>query len=535
MKGLKKMKVVIIGGGTAGVSAATHLRRKNEKAEIIIIEKSSEFAVAACGLPSLLSGKIKDKDDIIGATVLQMKYIFNVEVKLNTEVLTIDKLEHELNLSTGEKLSYDKLIIAAGSLQLRPDIVGILGDNIFTMHNIYSTQRIIDYFWGLNAKRVVILGGGKVGLAVAEALLAHNAKITIIDKASHILSALDYDFASIVKQKLEQPNLTIITNTTVKEFLPDKAILSNGTKLKYDMAIVAAGSKSEMRLPIMADIDIGETGGIIVDEHMQTSMKDIYACGDNAELKDIVSNLPFRLDDAAFAVRGAKIAADNATEIDMRLGGALRNQAWEFMGYVIGITGCNEDDLNRAGIAYHKLYFTQDNSEAYGGQPQPMYMKLLFGIDGKILGFQIIGKKCTYARLNVVAAIIKQRGNVQDLSEMPMAYFPSLTKARDGINHMGSLAVEMVSERLKTISIDDLDEEDILLNVCAAENFKQNDKHLAINIPLANLRQSLSKIPKNNKIAITCNGGYAAYLAYCILVQSGFNQVFWVNSADIWQ
>ncbi len=529
------MKVVIIGGGTAGVSAATHLRRKNEKAEITIIEKSGEFAVASCGLPSLLSGKIKDKDDIIGATVLQMKYIFNVEVKLNTEVLTINELEHKLNLNTGEKITYDKLIIAAGSLQLRPDIAGILGDNIFTLHNIYSTQRIIDYFWGLNATRVLILGGGKIGLAVAEALLANNAKVVIVDKASHILSALDYDFASMVKQKLEHHNLTILTNTTVKEFLPDKAILSNGTKLKYDMAIVAAGNKSEMKLPIMADIEIGETGGIIVDEHMQTSIEDILACGDNAELVDMITNMRFRLDDATSAVRTAKVAADNATGIDTRLGGALRNQVWEIMGYVIGIAGCNEDELNRAGIAYHKLYFTQDNSEAYGGQSQPMYMKLLFGIDGKILGFQIIGKKCTYARLNVVAAIMKQRGNVQDLSEMPMAYFPSLTKARDGINNMGALAVEMVFERLKTTGIDDLDEDDVLLNVSAAENFKQNDRHPALNIPLANLRHDLNKLPKNKKIAVTCNGGYAAYLAYCILIQSDFNQVFWVNSDAVWQ
>lgn len=529
------MRIVIIGGGSAGVSAATHLRRRDENAEIIIVEKTDEFAVAACGLPYLLAGKIKDKDDVVGATVSQMQQIFKVDVRLNTEVLTIDPMEKLLNLSGGQKLKYDRLIIAAGGLQLRPDISGILADNIFTLHSLYSTQKIIDYFWGLNAKKVIILGGGKIGLRVAQALLENQAKITLVDKQAHILSDLDYDFATLVKQKLEEKGLTVLTNTTVKEFLPDKAVLSNGSKIKYDLAIVAAGNKSEVRLPIMTDIEIGETGGILVDNYMQTSIEDVLACGDNVQLDDLVTTMPIRISDGALAVRTAKIAADNAIGIQSRMGSVLKNQVLEIFDYIIGVCGCNEDELKQAGIPFHKLYFRQENGESYLQTSQPMYMKLLFGLDGKILGFQIMGTHGVYARLNVVAAMMTHLGSVQDLAEMPMAYFPALAKAKDAINNIGTLALEISFERLRTTTADDLEEDDVLLNVCAADKFTQNGKHQAINIPLAVLRQNLTSLPKNKKIIVTCNGGYAAYLAYCILTQRGFERVFLLNSPALWQ
>lgn len=529
------MRVVIIGGSSAGVSAATHLRRRDENAEIIIIERSNEFAVAACGLPYLLAGKIKDKDDIIGASVAQMQQIFKVDVRLNTEVLTINPHDKQLNLSGNQTLDYDQLIIAAGGLQLRPDIPGILADNIFTMHSLYSTQKIIDYFWGLNAKRVLILGGGKIGLRAAQALLENQAKVTLVDNASHILSDLDYDFALMVQQKLEQKGLTILTNTSVKEFLPDKAVLSNGTKIKYDIAIIATGNKSEVRLPIMTDIEIGETGGIIVNNYMQTSIDDILACGDNIQVDDLITNMPIRISNASLAVRSAKIAADNAVGIQSRLGAVLKNQVLKVFDYVIGAAGCNEDDLKKAGIPYHKLYFAMENGESYVETSQKMRFKLLFGLDGKILGFQAMGKEGIFGRLNVVAAIMNYQGSVQELAEMPIAYFPELSRAKDALNDMGSLALEISFERLRVTTSDDLKTDDVILNVCAADRFKQRGGHQAINIPLAALRKNLTSLPKNKKIIVTCNGGYASYLAYCILTQRGFDRVFLLNSPEIWQ
>lgn len=529
------MRTVIIGGGSAGISAATHLRRNDEKAEIIVIERSGEFALSACGLPYLLSGKIKNAEDLTGASAEQMKRIFNIDIRLNTEVLTIEPELKQLILTGGKTLTYDKLVVAAGGLQLRPDIAGVLSDNIFTLNSLYSAQKISDYFYGLEAKYVLVLGGGYIGLRAAEALLQNGAKVTVIDKAAHILSEFDHDFATLAKQKLETKGLKILTGTTVKEFLPDTAVLSNGSRLRYDVAVIATGNKSEVKLPIMADIDIGETGGIVVNEQMMTSVADIFACGDNIEIKDLISNLPARPDSAPPVVRSAKIAADNICGIPSRMNTVLRNQIVKLFDYVLGICGCNEEELKRSGIVYHRLYLTMDNCENYLNSAQKMFMKLLFKTDGLILGFQIMGKAGVDTRLNAVAALMMQNGTVKQMENMPVAYFPEFAKATDAVNVLGSMAYDIITKRLNTADIYDLQENDVLLDVCGQNKFKQFAKGENTVIPLPALRDNLKHLPKNKRIVIACINGYAAYLAYCILRGNGFDNIVLLNSPNIWQ
>ena len=529
------MRTVIIGGGSAGVAAAVHLRRKDENAEITIIEKSDEFAVAACGLPYMLAGKIQSKDELIGASTAEMHAIFNIDVRLQTEVLNINAEQKSLSLSGGEKLNYDKLIIAAGALQLRPDIPGILADNIFTLHNLHSAQKIIDYFHGLNAKNVIILGGGIIGLRTAEALFDNGARITLIENGAHILSDADYDFAQLVQQKLKRPKFNIITNTSIKEFLPDRAVLGNGTKIKYDMAVIAAGSKSENRLPIMTGIDLGETGGISVNTYMQTSKPDIFACGDNAETTSLIDHAALRINDASPVLRSAKTAADNAAGIMTRMNGILENRIVKVFDYVIGKTGCNEDELKRADIPYHRLYLATGNGENYLPTSEKLYMKLLFGINGKILGLQIMGKTGVFSRLNTVAALIFKGATVQDMADMPAAYFPEFSRAKDALNILGTLAVDICFGSLKTADADKLSGSEILLNVCPPQRFRPAPDKPALNIPLSALRENLSLLPRNKKIIVCGNGGYDAYLAYCILTQRGFGRVFLLNSPDSWR
>ena len=529
------MRTVIIGGGSAGISAATHLRRNDEKTEIIIVERSGEFAVSTCGLPYLLSGRLKNAEDLNGASAEQIKRIFNINVRLNTEVLTINPELKQLTLTDGETLTYDKLLIAAGGLQLRPDIAGVLSDTVFTLNSLSSAQKISDYFHGLGAKYVLVLGGGYIGLRAAEALLENGAKVTVVDKASHILSEFDNDFATLVKQKLEAKGLKILTGTTVREFLPDTAVLSNGSRLRYDIAIIATGNKSEVKLPIMADINIGETGGIVVNEQMMTSVADIFACGDNIETKDLISHLPARPNSASQVVRSAKIAADNICGIPSRMNTVLRNQIVKLFDYVIGICGCNEEELNRADIAYHRLYLTMDNCENYLTSAQKMFMKLLFGTDGRILGFQIMGKSGVDTRLNLVASLILQNGTVKQLENMPMAYFPEFSKATDAVNVPGSLAYDIIAKRLNTADIYDLQESDVLLDVCGQNKFKQFARGENPVIPLPALRDNLKHLPKHKRIVIACANGYAAYLAYCILRGNGFGNIVLLNSPNIWQ
>jgi len=529
------MKVVIIGGGSAGVSAATHLRRCDENAEIVIIEKSGEFAVSTCGLPYVLSGKIKDKDDVVGASVAQMQRIFQIDVKLNTEVLAIKPKSKELLLSDSKKIDYDKLVIATGAMQLRPDIKGIMQDNIFTLGNLLSARRIVDYFVGLNVKNVVVLGGGYIGLRAAEALALQGARVTVIENISHILNGWDHDFATFVKNKLEAKGLFFFVNTSIKEFLPKKIVLSNGEILNFDMAVIATGNSSTIKLPIMADIQIGQTGGIIVDEFMQTSVKDIFACGENVELENMVSKLPMRIADASLIVHSAKIAADNICGISSVMQSAIKNYVVRIYDYVIGFCGCNEDELRQAGIPFYKLYFSQRNGELYIDETTPINCKLLFATDGKILGAQLMGKNGVDVRLNIIASLIINGGFVKDLIKIVIAYFPDMAKAKDLLNNLGTMAEKIVKKEIKIIDIENVEEQDVLLNVCMPSNFRYFSKAKVINIPLPALRGNLSEIPRKRKIILSCSTGYTAYIAYCLLTQRGFRDVYLLNSPNVWQ
>ncbi len=528
------MQVVIIGGGSAGVSAATHLRRIDENAEITIIEKSGEFAVSTCGLPYVLSGKVSEYDDIVGATVAQMQRIFQINVKLNTEVLTINPEKKEILLSDNKTISYDKLIIATGSLQLRPDIKGILNDNIFSLNSLLSAIRISDFFKGLEANNVLVLGGGYIGLRAAEALVNQNANVIVVENNRQILSGWDEDFAQMVKQKLETRGLSFFTQTSVKEFLPNKALLTNGEIINFDMAIVATGNKSTVKLPIMSNIEIGESGGIKVNEFMQTSVEDIFACGENIEIANKINGMPMRLADAALVVRSAKTAADNLQDPQTVFKSGLKNYIVKLFDYVVGFCGCNEKELKDAKIAYHKLYFAQSNGELYTKNTSPINCKLLFGYDGKILGFQIFGKRGVNSRLNTVAGIMSMDGNIDDLANLPVAYFPEFAKAKDLLNNLGTIARQIAFEKLKTITLENLTENDILLNVCMPSSFRHFTKARVMNIPLPALRSNLNEIPRRQRVALSCTTGYTAYIAYCLLKQRGFNQIFLLNTPETW-
>ena len=529
------MRVVIIGGGTAGVSVATHLRRKDENAEIIILEKSDEFAISSCGLPYILSNTLNAKDDVIGATVAQMQRIFQIDVKINTEVLTINPETKQITLANKTSLAYDKLVITTGALQLRPDIKGILSGNIFSLNSLLSAQRINDYFKAIEAQNILVLGGGFIGLRAAEALTNSNTKVNIIDKSSHILSDFDYDFATRVKQKLSTSRVHFYTNTSINEFASKKALLSNGESLSYDMAIISTGNYPLVKLPILSDIELNNNGSIKVDEYLQTSITDIYACGENIEIRNIVSNKEMPINDATLVVRSAKVVAENITGNKTKFTHALKNYILNVFGYTIGICGCNEDELKAAGIPFHKLYFSQTNGEIYLKSSAFINAKLLFGYDGKILGAQLMGKKGVDKRLNIIAAIINHGGKIDELAELVMAYFPEFSKAKDMLNNMGTLAQEMMNNELKTLALDELNKEDILLNVCMPSSVKYFSRAKILHLPLAAIRSNLSEIPRNKRIILACATGYTAYIAYCLLKQRGFNELYLLNSEEVWK
>lgn len=527
------MKTVIIGGGSAGMAAATRLRRIDENAEIVILEKSNSFAVAACGLTYLLAGQIKDKDDLIGATVEQMRNIFKIEVKLNHEVIGIDRGEKKLLIENRKPETFDKLIIATGALQLRPDIPGILGDNIFTIRSLESIERIRDYYLGTQASRVLILGAGNIGIETAEAFVQLKAKVTLVDSSNHILPYFDADMTTAVEQELLRLGIKLHLGKKITAFEDGTARLNDGSKVKYDMAIIATGVKPDVKLPVMADIEIGETGGIRVNKYMQTNDADIYACGDNVEVINHITGVAERWPNASCALKQARAAADNICGRNTVFENIVGTNICKIFDYTAAIAGCNEQTLRETGIKYRKLYLQQANHPSYYPDAELMAMKLLFADDGRILGLQMIGKAGIAERINTVSALIKHNAGVKDLISAEIAYAPPYSLAKDALNNLGSLAGEVLEGKLRLIYDEELTADVLPVAVCQPTVFARGHLPGALNFPLASLRENIISLPRDKKIALYCGRGYGAYLAYCILAQRGFDNVYLLNSPGV--
>ncbi len=526
------MKTVIIGGGSAGMAAATRLRRIDENAEIVVVEKSDSFAVAACGLTYLLSGLIKKQDELIGATIEQMRSIFRIEVKLNHEVIAINREEKRLLIENRTAETYDKLIIATGALQLRPDIAGILGDNIFTIRSLESIERIRDYYLGTKASRVLILGAGSIGLETAEAFVKLKARVTIVDMNSHILPYFDPEMTSPAEQELLRQGIELHLNKKITAFEDSVARLDDGSRVKFDMAIIATGVKPDVKLPVTADIEVGKNGGIRVNRQMQTNDDDIYACGDNAEIINLVTQKAERWPNASAALKQARTAADNICGRDTKFESFVGTNICKIFDYTAATTGCNEEQLHEAGIKYRKLYLSQADHASYYPGAELMKMKLLFAEDGRILGLQMVGKAGIAERINVVSALIRQNATVEDLAFCEIAYAPPFSLAKDALNNLGSMAAEILDGRLRLIYAEELSEDVLPVAVCEPESFARVHLPGAVNFPLASLRENLTSLPRSRKIALYCGRGYGAYLAYCILAQRGFDNVYLLNTPN---
>jgi len=528
------MHIVIIGGSLNAITAAAHLRRESEKNRITIIAKSTELGNAVCGIPDFLQGNITDINDLKAASPQLLQKVFNLELLLDIDILQINSKIKILHLSNKRKLPYDKLIFATSPLHLRPDIKGILGDNIFTLHNTEAARRVNDYFWGMKAQKIIILGGSRLGIQTAAAFAANNAKVTIIEKSPHLLSYVDAEFASLVQKKLIENSIKVLTSTTVKEFYPHYVILSDGSRHNYDMAIITTGSHNEVRLPVTADIKLGESGGIKVNEFMQTNIKDIFACGENIELNNSITGLPFRIRNASLASQTAKMAADSIMKNPSHLPLIFNNEIIEFFDYYLGICGCSEEELTQADITCHKVYLNTELSENYISPPSSIKMKLIFTDQGNILGAQIFGSRGVFTRLNIIAALMQKKGKVSDLVEFYPAYLPSLARTKDSLNILGSLACAIQTGDLKIIAFEDLQKSNILINLGPVLSIKVPPSIDVINLPFSQFRSKASALPKNQIIVLYCPNGYSAYLAYCLLHSLGFNNVFLLNSSFEW-
>ncbi len=520
------MKIVIIGGGTSGIAVATHLRRMNEKAKIVILEKNNGFAHIRSMLPYLLFGDIVSSNDIIAASVEQMQRIFNIKVKTNHEVYKIDHKNKKVFIKGKPTETYDKLVIATGSLQARPNIDGVLSEGIFDFKSVNDVNNIKKYLSDNPVQNIVIIGSNKLALKLALGFAKQNFSVSVITKEDFVLPMFDNDIISELDDFIAKMSITIYTASEICSFANNQITLKNNISVDYDLAIFAPEQTPNSVLAANSELKIGKHNGVITNEYMQTDNDDIYACGSVVEAKDKITGKNCIPINSSYATKQAKVVADHICNIAKPINAFIDCEIINLQNIIIGRCGANEKDLQKNNIPYHKIFLRHyDKSLCFADTKQNVF-KLLFSAQGKILGLQICGEHGISERINAVWVQIMHNGDIYDLINEIIAFDDPLNMPKDPLNTLGSLAKEIVEGRLKTISISELKENMFLMDTRSQHNFEHDHLPNAVNLPLNAIRDNLHSIPKDKKIVLYCNRGYGAYLAYRILSQNGFNNLF---------
>ncbi len=533
------MKVVIVGGVAGGASAAARLRRLDEKIEIVILERGAYISYANCGLPYYLSGKIQKEEDLVVQTPELLGKRFNLDIRTNQEVMEINQIKKTIlikdqikNKTYEEK--YDKLLLSPGAKPFIPPIKGLDTDKVFSLRDIPDVLAIKEFLEKKNPKRVVIFGAGYIGIEIAENLKKAGFIVTIIELMDQILGPLDYEMATLVHQHLKEKEVEFYLSDPVQSIEHDGScqilILASGKKIKTDMIIMGVGVRPEIGLAKDAGLDIGTTGGIKVNEYLQTSDPDIYAVGDAIEVLDYISGSAALIPLAGPANKQGRTAAGNILGERSVYNGTQGSSIIKVFDITIATTGNNEKLLKRNKITYQKSYTHSPSHAGYYPGASPISLKILFSPDdGKILGAQAVGKEGVDKRIDVIATAIRAGLSVSDLENLELCYAPPYGSAKDPVNMAGYVANNIIKGDVDIFHWDEFEQHDlnncIILDVRKPDECEEGIIESAINIPLDELRDRLGELDNNKMILIYCQVGLRGYLAYRILKLNGFSKV----------
>ncbi len=542
-------KLVIIGGVAGGASAAARARRLDEQAQIIVFERDSFISFANCGLPYHIGGDIKDRQALLVQTPESMKARFNLDIRIRSEVIDIDAANKEVvvkNLANGEEYreSYDDLILSPGSSPIMPPIPGINSPGVFGLRNIPDMDHIIRFINAEVPKSALVVGGGYIGIEMAEALIHRGLETTLVEMADQILSPLDVEMASPLHQEMRRNGVRMkLSNALTQIDSKDGGLavsFANGDQEKYDLIIMATGVRPETKLAKAAGCKLGETGSIWVNERMQTSVSNVYAVGDAIEVTDLVSQLPAMIPLAGPANRQGRIAAEVIFGRDSQYKDTQGTAICKVFELQAASTGSNEKQLRKAGVQFEKIYIhPQDHAGYYPGATQ-IHLKLLFDPQtGRIFGAQAVGKKGADKRIDVLAMAIRAQLTVFDLEEQELCYAPPYGSAKDPVNQAGFVAANVVrgdSQVCHANTIDECSPDSLLIDVRnPSEIGVLGSIDTALNVPLPELRSRLSELPKDRTLVVFCAVGLRGYVAEQILRHNGFRVKNLSGGFTTWQ
>ena len=532
------MKIIIIGGVAGGATTAARIRRVDETAEIILLEKGKHISYANCGLPYYIGGVIEEREKLFVQTPEAFSTRFRVDVRTENEVIFIDRKKKTVTVRQSSEdtyeESYDKLLISTGASPVRPPLPGIDLPGIFTLRNVTDTDRIKEYINSHSPRKAVVVGAGFIGLEMAENLHAQGAKVSIVEMGNQVMAPIDFSMASLVHQHLMDKGVNLYLEQAVASFEREgkglKVTFKNGQSISADIVILSIGVRPETSLARAAELTIGPAGGIAVNDYLQTSDEAIYAIGDAIEYRHPITGKPWLNYLAGPANRQGRIVADNILGAKIPYEGSIGTSIAKVFDMTVASTGLPGKRLRLEGIDYMSSTIHPASHAGYYPDAMPMSIKITFDKQtGRLYGGQIVGYDGVDKRIDGLALVIKHQGTVYDLMKVEQAYAPPFSSAKDPVAIAGYVAEDMITGKTNPVywrELRDIEMENkFLLDVRTQDEFALGSLPGAVNIPLDELRDRMSELPKDRMIYTFCAVGLRGYLAYRILTQHEFDKV----------
>lgn len=526
------MKVVIIGGVAGGATTATRLRRLDENAEIILFERGEHISFANCGLPYYIGDVIKSEEDLLVQTPEKFKERFNIDVRIKQEVTKIDRVNKQVEVrknDTGETYfeTYDKLVLSPGAEPINP-FKDVKSDRIFTIRNVNDAEKAKIFIENNTPKSAVIVGGGYIGVEMAENLSEYNMEVSIVEKAPHLISIIDRDMAYFVHKEVKKHGVKVYLNQGVNKIEKQEKLLLtlDNEKIETDLVILCIGVKPESKLAREAGLNLNEKGAIIVNNKMQTSDENIYALGDAVEVENIITGTRSGIALAGPANRQARIVANNIEGITSTYDGFIGSSILKIFNYSLGIVGLSEKVCKILDIPYKIMIISPYSHATYYPGAKILTIKAIYNSEtSQILGVYVWGKASVDKITDILSVAIQTKMKAADLSALELCYAPPFSSAKSPVNILGNAIENEMNDLVDTISVEELKnkENPYILDVRTVEEYNLSHIDGAINIPLDELRENLEKLDKSKEIIVHCHSGLRSYLACRILKQKGYN------------
>ncbi|MCB2293497.1 CoA-disulfide reductase [Clostridium algoriphilum] len=527
-------KILVVGGVAGGATAAVRIRRLDEEAEIIMFERDEYISFANCGLPYYIGEVIKEREKLVVQTPESIKTRFNIDVRNNSEVTKIDSSKKTVTVKSKTRgtyeESYDYIVLSPGAKAIRPNIEGINSKRIFTLRNIPDTDNIKAYVDKKGINSAVIIGGGFVGVEMAENLKERGLDVTLVEAAPHVMAPFDTDIVLNIEKEIQDNGVSMILNDGVKSFKDiDDSVeitLSSGKKLKTDMVILAIGVIPDTRFLKDSGIEFGPKGHILVNEKLETCVSGIFAVGDAIEVVDFVNKTKTAIPLAGPANKQGRIAADNIAGLKTTYKGTQGTSIIKVFDLTAGSTGNNERTLRRLNIPYKVIFIHPVAHASYYPAALSMTLKLIFNDEGKILGAQGVGYDGVDKRIDVIATAIRFGGTIYDLTELELSYAPPFSSAKDPVNMAGYVAENVLAGRMDVLTPDQFmayDKENVtLLDLRTEMEFGNGHLENAVNIPIDSLRERIGELDADKEILEYCSIGLKGYIASRMLAPKGY-------------